>query len=62
MTKKNYVICKKYVIYGKKNLVLMIKNIKRLEIIALTLENIDELLMILQFKIQNTKRNSRSIS
>ena len=42
----NYTISKKYVIYEKKNLVLMIKNIKRLEIIVITLENIEELLMI----------------
>ena len=43
---KNYIVSKKYVIYVKKNLVLMIKNIKRLEIIVITLENTEELLMI----------------
>ena len=33
-------------IHEKKNLVLMIKNINGLEIIVITLENIEELLMI----------------
>ena len=48
---KNYIINKKLymlynVIYAKKNLVLMIKNIKRLDIIVITLEIIEELLMV----------------
>ena len=40
--------CKQKICYicKKKNLVLMIKNIKRLEIIVITTENIEELLMI----------------
>ena len=46
MKKKGYITSKKYVIYAKKNLVLMIKNIKRLEIIITTLEDREELLMI----------------
>ena len=40
---------KKFAMYGKKNLVLMITNIKRLEIIVITLEKIEELLMIFAF-------------
>ena len=36
---KNYIGSKRYVLYAKKNLVLIIKNMKRLEIIAVTLEN-----------------------
>ena len=43
---KNYIRSKKYVIYAKKDLVLMIKNIKRLEIIFIIQENTEELLMI----------------
>ena len=46
MKKKGYIASKKYVINAKKNLVLMIKNIKRLEIIITTLEDREELLMI----------------
>ena len=43
---KKYIVSKKHVIFAKKNLVPMIKNMKRLEITAITLENIEELLMI----------------
>ena len=46
MKKKGYIASKKYVVYAKKNLVLMIKNIKRLGIIITTLEDREELLMI----------------
>ena len=42
---KKYIASKKYAIYTKKNLVLMMKNIKRLDIIVITPENIEELLM-----------------
>ena len=44
--KKNYIVSKKYVIYVRKILVPMIKNIKRLEIIVIKLENTEELLMM----------------
>ena len=38
--------CKqKFIIYAKNNFVPLIKNIKRLEIIVITLENIEELLI-----------------
>ena len=43
---KYYIRYKKYVINGRKELVLIIKNIKRLEIIVITQENIEELVMI----------------
>ena len=46
MKKKGYIESKKYVVYAKKNLVLMIKNIKRLKIIITTVEDREELLMI----------------
>ena len=36
-----------FLIYAKKNLVLMIKNSIKSEIIIITVENIEELLMIL---------------
>ena len=42
---KKYIASKKYAIYAIKNLVLMMKNIKRLDIIVITPENIEELLM-----------------
>ena len=47
MKKESYIVSKKYVIYVKKDLLLMmiIKNIKS-EIIIITMENIEELLMI----------------
>ena len=44
--KKNYIASKKSVIYAKKNLVLMIKNIIKSNIIFITLENIEELIMM----------------
>ena len=46
---KNYIVSKKYVIYGTKDLVLMMtmKNIIKSEIMVITLENIEELLIIL---------------
>ena len=44
--KKNYIVSKKYVIYVIKILVPMIKNIKRLEIIVIRLENTEELPMM----------------
>ena len=46
MKKKNYIVSKKYVIYAKKDLILMIKNIIKSEIINIALKNIKELLMI----------------
>ena len=46
MKKKNYIVSKKYVIYAKKDLILMIKNIIKSEIIIIALKNIKELLMI----------------
>ena len=46
MKKKSYIVSKKHVIYAQKSLGPMIKNIKRLEIIVNTLENIEELLMM----------------
>ena len=44
---KKHVASKKPVIYAKMNLMLIIKNIKRLERILITLEHIQELLMLL---------------
>ena len=46
--KLNFIKGKKFVIYAKKDLVLMItiKNIIKSEIIVITLENIEQLLMI----------------
>ena len=48
MNKKNYIVSKIYVIYVKKYLALMItiKNIIKSEIIVITQENIEELLML----------------
>ena len=46
LTNEENIASKKYVIYAKKNLVLMIKNIKRLKIIITTVEDREELLMI----------------
>ena len=48
MNKKNYIVSKKYDIYVKKDLVMIItiKNIIKSEIIVITLENIEELLVI----------------
>ena len=48
MKTKKYIASKKYVIYAKKDLLLMttMKNIKGLEIIVMALENIEELAMI----------------
>ena len=48
MKKINLINSKKFVIYAKKDLVLMItiKNITKSEIIVITLENIERLLMI----------------
>ena len=47
MKKESYIMSKKYAIYAKKDLVLMmtIKNIKS-EIIVITLENKEKLLML----------------
>ena len=39
-------VSKKYVVYTRKDLVLMIKNIKRLETIVIKQENLEELFMI----------------
>ena len=52
---KNYIVSKKYVIYGTKDLVLMMtmKNIIKSEIMVITLENIEELLII--FVTSDTK-------
>ena len=58
MKKKKYIMSKKYVIYEKKN-VLVIKNIKRLEIIGIALENIKELLMI--FAIYDTNHQKKFV-
>ena len=59
---------KKFVTYVEKNFVV-IKMIKmhlnytiKSEIIVITQENIEELLIVFEFKIQNTKRNSRNVS
>ena len=60
--KKKIIRSEEDVIYAKKDLVLMIKDIKRLEIIVITQENMEELLMTFAIKIQKTKRNSCSIS
>ena len=57
MKKKGYIASKKYVVYAKKNLVLMIKNIKRLGIIITTLEDREELLMI--SAIQDAKHQNK---
>ena len=48
MNKKNYIVSKKYDIYVKKDLVMIItiKNIIKSEIIVITQENIEELLVI----------------
>ena len=46
MNKKKYIVSKKYVVYAKKDLVLMMKNIKRLKTIAIKQENLEELFMI----------------
>ena len=48
MNKENYIVSKKYDIYVKKDLVMIItiKNIIKSEIIVITLENIEELLVI----------------
>ena len=59
---------KKFVTYVEKNFVV-IKMIKmhlnytiKSETIVITQENIEELLIVFEFKIQNTKRNSRNVS
>ena len=59
---------KNFVTYAEKNLVV-IKMIKmhlnytiKSEIIVITQENLEELLIVFEFKIQNTKRNSRNVS
>lgn len=51
MKKESYIVGKSYVIYAKKDLALtmIIKDIVKSETIAITLENIDELLMIFAF-------------
>ena len=48
MNKENYIVSKKYDIYVKKDLVMIItiKNIIKSEIIVITQENIEELLVI----------------
>ena len=48
MNKKNYIVSKKYDIYVKKDLVMIItiKNIIKSEIIVITQENTEELLVI----------------
>ena len=47
MKKKNYIVSKEYVIYANKDLVLVIiiKNIIKLEIIVIKREDLAELLM-----------------
>ena len=59
---------KNFVTYAEKNLVV-IKMIKmhlnytiKSEIIVITQENLEELLIVFEFKIQNTKRNSCNVS
>ena len=59
---------KNFVTYAEKNLVV-IKMIKmhlnytiKSEIIVITQENLEELLIVFEFKIQNTKRKSRNVS
>ena len=55
---------KKSVTTAKNNLVLMItmKSIKMTEIIVIAQENLEELFLVFVMYIQNTKRNSYSIS
>ena len=55
---------KKSVTSAKNNLVLMItiKSIKMTEIIVIAQENLEELFLVFVMYIQNTKRNSYSIS
>ena len=47
MRQIDYIVSKKFVIYGKKDLVLIIKITAEAEIIVTTLENLEKLLIML---------------
>ena len=58
MEKKSYIESKKSVIYTRKNLMLIVRNIIMSKITAITLKTIEKLLICFESKIQNTKRSS----